>query len=263
MAVLVVTYDSATGIYRTQKIGSAQITDGAVVSAKIGLLAVGTPHIADAAVTSAKIASGFSPPLADGAVTSSKIASGAVGIPHIYPGAVISAKIGALAVGAPHLAALAVVSGKVASGGLSPLTSGKIWAGFTGNFPREENKPTIDVVASDVEIITDDTEGYTNETTDTKVKEIKVGQAGTLRVKFDIRTGAGTVYGRIYRNGGAVGTPQSNAANGYDTKSEDISGWTAGDLLQLYVRGYAAVNNYYRNLRVYGDNGLVWVVKSV
>lgn len=128
-------------------------------------------------------------------ITSSLIASGQVGIPHIYPEAVTSAKIAALAVGTPHLAdlavvsgkivqsdislallgekahgsltgvtagqhhteftsgmhnfphpsaliaALAIVSGKVASGGLSPLTSGKIWAGFTGNIAREENKP--------------------------------------------------------------------------------------------------------------------------
>jgi len=84
MAVLVVLYDNATGGFKVQKIGSAQISDGAIVSAKIGALAVGTPHIAANAIT----------------------------------------------------------SGKVASGGLSPLTSGKIWAGFTGNFPREEDKPT-------------------------------------------------------------------------------------------------------------------------
>lgn len=103
MAVLAVTYDTSTGGFRTQKIGSGQISDGAIISGKV--------------------------------------ASGQIGIPHIYPGAVTSAKLGPLAVGTPHLAALAIVSGKVASGGLSPLTSGKIWAGFTGNFPREEDKP--------------------------------------------------------------------------------------------------------------------------
>ncbi|GAH61520.1 unnamed protein product, partial [marine sediment metagenome] len=79
---------------------------------------------------------------ADDSVTSAKIASGAVGIPHIYPGAIVSAKIAALAVGIPHITANAIVSGKVASGGLAPLTSGKFWAGFTGNIPREENKYT-------------------------------------------------------------------------------------------------------------------------
>jgi len=83
-SVLVVTYDTSTGKYLARKAGSAQIADGAIVSAKIGALAVGTPH----------------------------------------------------------LAANAIVSGKVASGGLPPLTSGKIWAGYTGNIPREEDKPT-------------------------------------------------------------------------------------------------------------------------
>ncbi|MBA7688160.1 hypothetical protein ES703_96637 [subsurface metagenome] len=44
--------------------------------------------------------------------------------------------------GSDQIASGAIVSGKVASGGLSPLTSGKIWAGFTGNIAREEDKPT-------------------------------------------------------------------------------------------------------------------------
>ena len=83
-SILCVTYDTSTGQYLVQKAGSAQIADGAIVSAKIGALAVGTPH----------------------------------------------------------LAANAIVSGKVASGGLPPLTSGKIWAGYTGNIAREEDKPT-------------------------------------------------------------------------------------------------------------------------
>jgi len=65
-----------------------------------------------------------------------------IGTSQIADLAITSAKIGALAVGTPHIAANAIVSGKVASGGLAPLTSGKFWAGFTGNIPREENKPT-------------------------------------------------------------------------------------------------------------------------
>jgi len=286
MAILVITYDTSTGGFRTQKIGSAQISDGAIVSAKIGVGEIGTPHLADLAVVSGKVkqsdislallgerahgsltgvtanlhhvefTSGmhnFAHPSAligTGAITSAKIAANAIGGAHILAGsipsgdlanqAVTSAKIGALAVGTPHLAAnaivsgkivqsdihlallgerghgsltgitaeqhhaeftsgqhrsttqhplgtvvphdalasltekahgsltgvtanlhhaeftsgmhnfphpsaliaaLAITSGKVASGGLAPLTSGKIWAGFTGDFPREEDKP--------------------------------------------------------------------------------------------------------------------------
>ena len=179
MALLVVTYDSSTGLYKTQKVGSAQIADGAVVSAKIGanviatphianqgILSasigagiVGTPHLANQAITSAKIAANAigGPHILDGsilgadlanqAVTSAKIAANAIGGPHILDGsilgadlanqAVTSAKIGALAVGTPHLAANAITSGKVASGGLPPLTNGKIWAGIAGDRPAE------------------------------------------------------------------------------------------------------------------------------
>ena len=44
--------------------------------------------------------------------------------------------------GSAQIATNAIISGKVASGGLPPLTSGKIWAGYTGNIAREEDKPT-------------------------------------------------------------------------------------------------------------------------
>ncbi len=92
----------------------------------------------------------------------------------------------------------------------------------------------------------------------TKKKEIKLNRSGTLRVKFDLKPTTGgspqaTSYGRIYRNGVAVGTvQQSNDNTQWVTKSEDISGWTAGDLLQLYVAtSNVGVNDNCRNLRLY------------
>lgn len=154
MAILVVLYDNTTGGFKVQKLGSAQISNGAITSGKLASGIVGTVHLRDLNVTSAKLATaiiGLLGTVADEAITSAKIASGAIGGVHVFSGsipgldlenqAITSAKIGALAVGAPHIAALAIVSGKVASGGLSPLTSGKIWAGYTGNIAREENKP--------------------------------------------------------------------------------------------------------------------------
>lgn len=77
------------------------------------------------------------------------------------------------------------------------------------------------------------------DTSYTKVVELIVPRGGTLRVKFSLHTGAGaTVYGRIYRNGVAVGTEQNTTTDLYDN-SEDISGWSAGDLLQLWAKGTA------------------------
>lgn len=79
---------------------------------------------------------------------------------------------------------------------------------------------------------------YRTSTTYAKVAEIYVQRSGTLRVKFYLAGnggGASIGYGRIYRNGSAVGTEQSNNTTATEY-SEDISGWSAGDLLQLYYK---------------------------
>jgi len=85
-----------------------------------------------------------------------------------------------------------------------------------------------------------------------KIKEIIVPTAGTLTIKFGIKVDASTGYGRIYRNGVAVGTEQSTAETGsYVEKSENIAGWSKGDLCQLYVH-INGVNHVYTNyLRIY------------
>ncbi len=72
-----------------------------------------------------------------------------------------------------------------------------------------------------------------------KVSEFYLTRGGTYRVVFTLTSGDGAaVYGRIYRNGAAVGTERSSIGA---TFSEDISGWSAGDLCQLYLKGkYAA-----------------------
>jgi hypothetical protein len=84
-------------------------------------------------------------------------------------------------------------------------------------------------------------------TTPTKVLEVFIPRGGSLRIKFhlDGQGGGGTAFGQIYRNGSAVGTLRSNL-NGTGTNySEDISGWTAGDLCQLYVYSSSGANDAY------------------
>ena len=95
----------------------------------------------------------------------------------------------------------------------------------------------------------------------TKVKESTlshVGSASTLRVKFTIFASAGTVttWGRIYKNGVALGTERSvtsTAGSGAEaTFTEDLA-FGANDLLQLYAKnsvGAGAGNT--RGLWVYG-----------
>lgn len=72
--------------------------------------------------------------------------------------------------------------------------------------------------------------------TPTKTHEFYLQRSGTLRIKFNIGVNSGgTAQGRIYRNGSAVGTARS----GDGTYSEDISGWSVGDLCQLYLSNNA------------------------
>lgn len=81
-------------------------------------------------------------------------------------------------------------------------------------------------------------------TTPTKVLELYIPRSGTLRIKFFLAANAATANGQIYRNGSAVGTLRSNASTGA-SYSEDISGWSVGDLCQLYVYNSSGANDTY------------------
>lgn len=76
----------------------------------------------------------------------------------------------------------------------------------------------------------------------------------TLRIKFDIhRTpSVGTVYGKVYRNGSPVGTEQSTVSDTYVQKTEDISGWSQGDLLQIYGKTSGSGQSFIEDLLVTG-----------
>lgn len=89
-----------------------------------------------------------------------------------------------------------------------------------------------------------------------KVKEISLARAGTYRIKFDLRTEdtISTAFGRVYKNGAEVGAEQTSDSVTYATKSEDIAGWVAGDLCQLYTKNDAGGGErdaIVKNFRVY------------
>lgn len=102
--------------------------------------------------------------------------------------------------------------------------------------------------------INDDERGF-SEDSYTKKKEIKIRQGGTLRIKFSLKTlnASGTVYGRIYRNGVAVGTARSTYSTSYVEYSEDIAGWSAGDLCQIYCKKGGSYSGDVKNHRIYCD----------
>lgn len=94
----------------------------------------------------------------------------------------------------------------------------------------------------------------------TKEKEIKLNKTPdtSLKIYFEMGGYSGgfgnTLYAQIYKNGIAVGTLFSQSqgvTETYTPRTETISGWNDGDLLQLYGY-YSAGGGYYavKNLRI-------------
>jgi hypothetical protein len=106
-----------------------------------------------------------------------------------------------------------------------------------------------------------DTTKYVNEDTYAKKKDITCNRGGTLRIKFSYQnTGGGAgdkLYVRVYKNGEAYGTEYQYAQYESGTQSEDITGWSAGDSVQLYAKlvpNSAPNTTNVANFRIYVDN---------
>ncbi len=85
------------------------------------------------------------------------------------------------------------------------------------------------------------------------VKEVVLDKGGALRILFDLvaHNVSATVYGRIYRNGAPVGTVRSCTGLSPATFTEDISGWAAGDRVQIYVNSWTTSVAVLSNFRIY------------
>ena len=94
--------------------------------------------------------------------------------------------------------------------------------------------------------------------------EVFIPRAGVIRVTFTLcnHSGNTNAYARVYRNGLAVGTIRSTTTTA--TFTEDISGWTSGDLLQIYARGDNAKGNQVQilNAKLKATNTLEIVTQS-
>ena len=120
----------------------------------------------------------------------------------------------------------------------------------------------IDTIASDTLMYSSDGEiTGIQDLTPVKRKELTSNVSGALRIKFDLSGVDG--HAQIYRNGAAVGTERTISNISYSTFSEDISGWSQGDLIQLYVwwvnNGTSAA---IRNFRVYGTDYTYWYMTT-
>lgn len=117
------------------------------------------------------------------------------------------------------------------------------------------------VFASDNLRHSNNTEKTTVSNTYAKIKEILINDSYyRIRIKFGLKnTGADTSYAKIYKNGVAIGTEQTNATAAYVTKTEDIAtSFAPGDLLQIYAHNTAGANTVYvNNMRLYYDYTLM------
>lgn len=87
----------------------------------------------------------------------------------------------------------------------------------------------------------------------------------TIRVKFDLKAESGTTgYGRVYKNGVAIGTEQSTTSTSYVTFSEDLS-FEMGDTLELWVKDGTAGSTFVGcvNFRVYGTTAVLTLKEAV
>jgi hypothetical protein len=74
---------------------------------------------------------------------------------------------------------------------------------------------------------------------------------GQQRFLFDLKTSdiTKTAYGRIYRNGVALGTEKTSTSLTYENQSEDITQtWNPGDTAELWIHndgtGTTSVQNF-------------------
>jgi len=119
-------------------------------------------------------------------------------------------------------------------------------------------------IASDVLENTGGTAGNIGTEIYTKVYEFQIPygfngyENSEFRLKFGLKSlrddEYGYVYGRIYKNGVAIGTGQGTASTSYVYFEEDITGWRGGDLTQLYIKSqYDFCTAYYTTMEVKYD----------
>jgi len=100
------------------------------------------------------------------------------------------------------------------------------------------------ITPADNLLVSNPTARSTNNTSWTKLKEIRIYIRGTIRTYFGLySSGTGiTVRGAVFKNGTQVGTSRSTTSLSPVYFTEDIAGWVEGDYYQIY--GYTTDLSY-------------------
>jgi len=105
-----------------------------------------------------------------------------------------------------------------------------------------------------------DTQKSTTSSSYAKLKETKMGEpVKGVRIKFTLRTSNINyeAYGRIYRNGVAVGTERSTTSTGGEEFYEDFdAAWTTNDLIQVYAYRTGTATAYVLDFRFCYDRAI-------
>lgn len=115
------------------------------------------------------------------------------------------------------------------------------------------------VLASDTIRNSNNTEKTTTSTSYVKKKEIKVNATlANCRVYCEIhRSGAGTAYYTLYKNGSPVGVEHIRSTGTYQGFTDDLAGLVANDLLQIYVKSSTSDAAYCANMSLRYSNAIL------
>jgi hypothetical protein len=137
---------------------------------------------------------------------------------------------------------------------LSDITAALTWLNVNSFYNR----------ASDIVRHSLDAEASTASTSYTKLKTItfSAGLSAWYRVKFDLKTSNGSylAYGKVYKNGVAIGGEFSTYTTAYYTCTQNYGYFLeAGDTLELWVHAQAVggATAYVQNFRICYDTGTV------
>ncbi len=118
--------------------------------------------------------------------------------------------------------------------------------GYYGGVVGDGKVSALQVLAGDLLLVNDAFRSQDLNTTYQKQKEIQVNWGGTVRVSFNLyRINGAAAYGRIYKNGVAVGIERSTNSDTSIIYTEDFS-VNPGDKIQLYCRQFSG-QYYWQN----------------
>lgn len=114
----------------------------------------------------------------------------------------------------------------------------------TPDSPTYCNVKNLTVTIASVNVIAASQSLFTMaSSTYTLAKKIQMPNGGVVQVTFDLRTVGGTAYGRIYKNGVAVGTERTTSSGTFVSWSENIT-FSANDTIELWIRNSTTNSTY-------------------